>query len=141
MPHARELKGRIALVTGERGRALARGLARRGATVVVTRGDERGAAALAHRLAAQTGNADIHPLVLDLTSLPSVRRGAREFIEHFGRLHLLVTDTAGHRLGAFLLAHLLLDTMKLSSSGRIVRLTRAHDPQQVLSVTRWEGTV
>jgi NADP-dependent 3-hydroxy acid dehydrogenase YdfG len=141
MQHLPELKGRIALVTGERGRPLARGLARRGATVVVTRCDERGAEALAHALSAQTGNADIHPLVLDLSSLPSVRRGAREFIEHFGKLHLLVTDTSGHHLGAFLLAHLLLDTMKRTSGGQIIRLTRATETQQVLSVTRRGGTV
>jgi NAD(P)-dependent dehydrogenase (short-subunit alcohol dehydrogenase family) len=139
MPYARDLKGRIALVTGEHGRTLARSLARRGATVVVTRCDEREAEALAHCISAQSGNADVHPLALDLTSLPSVRRGAGHIIETFGQLHLLVTDTAGPHLGAFLLAHLLLDTMRHSSSGPIIRLTPASDRQQVLSVSWCRG--
>lgn len=128
-----ELKGRIALVTGgRRTRPLALSLATRGATVVVT---VSGASTLARRLAHTSGNPHVHGLVIDLTSPDSVRAAAADFIARYRRLHLLVTDVVRAdcplaRLGPFLLANLLLDTMKRSGGGKVVRLlTPTQQPQ------------
>lgn len=116
-----ELKGRIALVTGgRRTRQLALSLATRGATVVVT---ARAGSPLAGRIALASGNPRVHGLVIDLTSPDSVRTAAAEFITRYRRLHLLVTDVVRAdcplaRLGPFLLANLLLDTMKRSGGER-----------------------
>ena len=136
------LEGRIALVTsGGEAHPLAFGLAARGATVVVAMREDARAEALAGRIAQETGNPRVHSCCIDLASLECVRRGAREFIERYGRLHVLVTDAAvrsewrlGH-LGPFLLAHLLLDTMKQSGGGRVVRLSVASDRQHIWSAT------
>jgi NAD(P)-dependent dehydrogenase (short-subunit alcohol dehydrogenase family) len=131
-----ELKGRIALVTGgARGRPLAVGLATRGATVVVTMRDVLQADALARCIAAQTANPDVHALGLDLSSLASVRLAAHDFIARFGKLHVLVSDTSSDRLGPFLLANLLLDTMKQSGRGKVIRLGSLDSRQQVWSAS------
>lgn len=112
------LKGRIALVTGgQRTRPLALSLAGLGATVVVT---VPRASLLSHRL------------VIDLTSPRSVRAAAEEFIARYHQLHLLVTDPGvDTRLGPFLLANLLLDTMKRSGRGEVVRLVTPGDQPQI----------
>ena len=126
-----QLAGRIALVTGgTAAHSLAVSLAARGATVVVTMGDALNAAALARRIITQTGNPRVHGLVVDLTSLASVRGAAVEFIARYRKLHLLVT-TPGERLGPFLLANLLLDTMKQSGRGKVVRVVTRGDREQI----------
>jgi hypothetical protein len=131
---------KIALVTNaEAARPIAVGLAARGATVVLSMADEERAAWLALDVSRQTGNPNVHPFMIDLASLDCVRRGARVFIERYRRLHVLVTDTLVpspwplERLGPFLLASLLLDTMKQSGSGRIIRLPVAGDRRQIWS--------
>ena len=130
-----ELKGQIALVTSA-GSAplLAFALASRGATVVVAMKDEDRAEAWALRIRHNTGNSAVHPFALDLASPCSVRSGALEFISRYRRLHLLVTDTTA-RLGPVLLANLLLETMKQSGGGRVIRLPMAGDRQQVWSAS------
>ena len=116
------LKGRIALVTGPRqARPLTLRLASGGATVIVAMRDEAQARVFADRIARQTGNPHVHGLAIDLASLDSVRRAAAEFIARYQKLHVLVTDTTQYP-GPLLLAHLLLDTMKVSGGGRVVRL-------------------
>lgn len=126
-----QLAGRIALVTGgTAAHPLAVSLAARGATVVVTMGDARAAAALARRIITQTGNPRVHGLVVDLTCLGSVRVAAAEFIVRYRKLHLLV-NTPGERLGPLLLANLLLDTMKQSGAGKVVRVMSRGDRAQI----------
>ncbi len=101
------------------------GLATLGATVVIN-----GPQAAARRIALLTGNPDVHTLVLDLASLASVRSAADEFIARYGRLHLLVSDPTV-RLGPVLLANLLLDTMRRSGRGKVVRLSTSADQPQI----------
>ena len=123
------LKGRIALVTGPRhARSLTLRLASGGATVVVAMRAEAPARAFAELIAQQSGNPHVHAIVIDLASLASVRRAAAEFIARYQKLHVLVTDTTEYP-GPFLLAHLLLDTMKGSGNGRVVRLATSHRHQ------------
>lgn len=85
-------QGRTALVTGangELGLALCRGLAAKGATVVMAcRDAERGAAAR-DRLLEEAPGADLHVRTVDLASLSSVRAFARHALEHSPRLDLL----------------------------------------------------
>jgi NAD(P)-dependent dehydrogenase (short-subunit alcohol dehydrogenase family) len=133
-----QLKGRIALVTSVSATGpLTLGLASRGATVVVAMRNEACARTLADQIARVTGNPNVHPIELDLASFPSVRRAAAHFIARYHRLHVLVTDTmvrdSVDHLGPLLLANLLLDTMKQSGSGRIIRLASATDRQQIWS--------
>ncbi len=121
-----QLEGRIALVTGGKNtRALATSLARLGATVVIT--DPQNVVA---RIVSKTGNPHVHGLIIDLASPPSVRAGAEAFIARYRQLHLLVTDTTV-RVGPVLLANLLLDTMKRSGRGKVVRLLTSGDQRQI----------
>jgi NADP-dependent 3-hydroxy acid dehydrogenase YdfG len=129
------LKGRIALVTSaRRPPLLAFALASRGATVVVAMKAEDRAEDWAQRIRHGTGNCAVHPLAIDLASPCSVRQAALDFIARYHRLHLLVTDTTA-RLGPVLLANLLLDTMKQSGGGRVIRLPMPGHRQQVWSAS------
>ena len=137
MPHP-ELKGRIALVTGaETARPLVFGLASRGATVVVSMRDELRAALLALEVIRQTGNPHVQPFAIDLASLDCVRRAVVAFVARYRQLHLLVVRAPcpPERLGPFLLANLLLDTMKHSGTGRIIRVATPDDRRQIWSTT------
>lgn len=130
-----ELKGRIALVaSARRPPLLAFALASRGATVVVGMKEGDRAEDWAQRIRHGTGNCAVHPFAIDLASPCSVRQGALDFLSSFPRLHLLVIDTTA-RLGPVLLANLLLDTMKQSGGGRVIRLPMAGHRQQVWSAS------
>ncbi|MFL5582191.1 MAG: SDR family NAD(P)-dependent oxidoreductase [Gemmatimonadaceae bacterium] len=139
------LRGRVCVVTGASrgiGEATARGLARRGATVIMlARDDERlsRAADRAHGDAEQ-GGGRVVPLVADLASLQAVRAAAQEIRARFGALHVLVNNAgvsaARRRLSAdgieltlavnvlapFLLAHELLPALRAGAPARIVNV-------------------
>ena len=90
-----ELGGRVAVVTGANtgiGKEIARGLAQRGATVVLAcRSVDRGQAA-ADEIVRSTGNALVSVMQLDVSSQASIRRFGREFSSLHPKLHVLVNN-------------------------------------------------
>lgn len=92
----RELAGKAAIVTGAGrniGRAIALGLAKGGASIVVNaRSNHAEAKAVAEEIEAAGGRAIIH--VGDVADAKAVRRMADAAIEHFGRIDILVNNAA-----------------------------------------------
>jgi retinol dehydrogenase 14 len=142
------MRGRVCLITGGTGgigRAIALGLAARGAEVVVVGRDlERGRRAVA-ALRAASGNAAVELLAADLSSQRSIRALAEAFRRRHDRLHVLVNNVGGlfprrqltvdglertfalNHLGSFLLTALLLDRLGAGAPARIVNVaSNAH---------------
>jgi NAD(P)-dependent dehydrogenase (short-subunit alcohol dehydrogenase family) len=132
--------GRTFLVTGGNtgiGLATATELARRGGRVYVAcRSESKGSDAVA-RIVAQTGNAEVSYLPLDLADLASVRACADEFLATDQPLHVLINNAglgsrAGvtrdgfeglfgvNHLGHFALTTALLDRLIASAPARVV---------------------
>lgn len=139
--HARNLAGRICLVTGAAGgigEATAHGLAALGATVIVHGRDATKGRRAVEQIARATGNADVRFVQGDLASLAEVRRLAEEFDRSLPRLDVLVlnagiacahrtttvdgyeTTFAVNHLAHFLLTKLLRPALARSAAGRIV---------------------
>jgi NAD(P)-dependent dehydrogenase (short-subunit alcohol dehydrogenase family) len=138
------MQGNVCLVTGANaglGKAAALGLAKLGATVVLACRDQaRGEAALAE-IKAASHNEAVELLLVDLSSLVSVRRAASEFTQRHQRLDVLINNAgifkrqrtltvdgletmfATNHLGPFLLTNLLLETLKASALARILTIT------------------
>jgi len=136
------MKGKICLITGANagiGKATARDLAVRGATVVmVCRNEVRGSVAMSE-IRTLTGNSDVHLMLADLASQRSIRALADAFKGQHDRLDVLVnnagvymgtriptedgyeTTFAVNHLAPFLLTHLLRDRMTTGS--RIVTVS------------------
>lgn len=140
-----ELTGRTFLVTGANtgiGKETVRGLAGRGARVVLAgRSAERTREAI-DEIAAETGNTDLDHLPLDLGDLASVRAAAATFLATGERLDVLVNNAglAGKRgmtpsgfelafgtnhVGPFLFTELLRDRIVETGPGRIVNVASA----------------
>ena len=137
------MRDRVCLVTGANrgiGFEVARGLARRGATVVLLCRDGSKAEAARRAIVAETSDANVEILLCDLSLLADVRRAAADFEARHDRLHVLV-NSAGiflrqrevtsegfervwvtNYLSHFLLTHLLLDKMRASAPARIVNV-------------------
>jgi len=148
-----DMTGKTCIVTGGNsgiGKATALGLARMGATVViVSRGKEKGEAALAD-IIAKSGNRSIELMLADMSSQDSVRTLAGDFKARHERLHLLVNNAgvyltrrnttvdglestfATNHLGPFLLTSLLLDLLEASAPSRIVNVSSdAHNGAKI----------
>lgn len=138
------MEGRVCLVTGATsgiGRETARGLADRGATVVLVARDASRGRAVVEDLRKRTGNQTVEMLTADLSSQEQIRTLAREFRVRHPRLHVLLnnagivtptrtvtvdgieTQLAVNHLAPFLLTHLLLDILKASAPSRIVTVS------------------
>lgn len=138
-----DLNGRMVLVTGASsgiGLATARGLAHRGATVVMVSRASGSGAAQTEALRRETGNAALYHLSADLSSLSDVRRAAAEFSRTFGHLDVLINNAGGffprrqlspdgleltfalNHLSPFLLTHLLLEKLLRGDAPRIVNV-------------------
>lgn len=137
------MKGKICMVTGANsgiGFAAAKGLAIKGADVVmVCRNRERGEEAR-REMIRQTGNDRIELLLCDLSSLQSVRELAEAFHSRWDSLDVLVNNAGGlfnrpqtsvdgyemtfavNYLAPFLLTHLLQDKLQASGKARIVNV-------------------
>src|SRR5947209_1670135 len=135
------MAGKTVLVTGATGgigKATAIGLARLGARVAITGRDMARAEAAAADIRAAADNAAVDAFAADLSSQTEVRRLAREVLDRYPRLDVLVNNVGGfwaHRhvtadglehtlalnhLAPFLLTMLLLDRLKASAPARIV---------------------
>jgi len=142
-PIITSLSGKVCLVTGASagiGAAVARELARLGATVVLAcRNQEKGEAAR-REIAEATGNHELELMTADLASHRQVRDFAEDFIQRHPVLHVLVnnagvwlerrqespegieTTWATNVLGYFLLTNLLLPALKAAPAARIVNV-------------------
>lgn len=132
-----------AIVTGANtgiGEVTARELARAGATVVLACRSEAKAVPVVEQIRAETGNARVRFLPLDLGDLDSVRAFAQAYLDSREPLQLLVNNAglAGHRgqtksgfelqwgvnhVGPWLLTELLLERLKESAPARIVNVS------------------
>ncbi len=138
------MRGRICAITGASsglGYETALALARKGATVaLLCRSEERGAQAR-DRIAAQSGNEDLHVVHCDHANLDTVRAAAGELLARFPALHVLVNN-AGlllnqrritvdgleetfqvNHLGAFLLTDLLLERLTACAPARVITVS------------------
>ena len=138
------LKGKIALVTGANrgiGFALARGLARAGATVVLAARNQAKLADVAEEIASSGGQAAA--FALDVSSEESIKEGAKAVLAQFGKVEVLVNNAgitrdglmmamkrpdwddvlATNLTGAFLLTQALLRPMLKNRWGRIVYIS------------------
>jgi NAD(P)-dependent dehydrogenase (short-subunit alcohol dehydrogenase family) len=136
------MDGKVAIVTGANsgvGFEAARHLARGGAHVVmVCRNPEKAEAAKAQLKDIARGPVDV--VLMDMSRLEDVRRGAAELLERYPRVHVLVNNAGLHSTGrelteeghemvfavnhlsSFLLTRLLLDRMKESAPARIIQV-------------------
>ena len=139
-----DLKEKIIIITGANsgiGKAAAIQLAQCGATVVMAcRSKERGAQALAE-VQGQSNSPKVYLMQVDMSSQESIRQFAREFLERYGELHVLIHNAANfdhtqkervltlegvetvfatNHLGPFLMTHLLLDALKASVPSRVI---------------------
>ena len=138
------MNGRVCAITGASsglGYETALALARQGATVaLLCRSEERGIQAR-DRIAAATGNADLHVIHCDNANLDTVRAAATRLLDRFDALHVLVNN-AGlmlsqrritvddleetfqvNHLSAFLLTDLLRGRLAASAPARVVTVS------------------
>jgi len=132
------------MVTGANsgiGKAAATQLARMGATTVLVCREEQKGRMAQNAIKAITGSDSVEMLVVELSSLKSIRALAQNFLQKHDQLDILVNNAAvveGHRivtedgleqvfvvnyLSQFLLTNLLLDTLKRSAPARVVNVT------------------
>lgn len=139
------MKGKVVVITGGNagiGKEAAVGLARVGATVVITsRNPERGRAAL-DDVRERSGSTDVSVMDLDLASFASIRKFAADFLDRSDRLDVLLNNAGGilsartetaegfestfgiNHLGHFLLTQLLLDRLESNPGGaRVVNVS------------------
>lgn len=136
--------GQVCLVTGATsgiGLATATGLARMGATVLITaRNTEKGERACT-TIKTSSGNNDVDFLIADLSSQQEIRRLATDVRQRYPRLHVLVNNAgtmsferrlsvdgiemtlAVNHLAPFLLTNLLLEPLQAAGSARVVTVS------------------
>ncbi len=135
------------MVTGANegiGRAVASGLAGKGATVVMVCRNEVKAEVARDEIKRSSGNQSVELLLADLSSLDSVRKLVQNYKMKHDRLHVLVNNAGvvrGRRvvtrdgleetfvvnyLSHFLLTNLLIETLKASAPSRVVNVTSSY---------------
>nr|CAD7394376.1 unnamed protein product [Timema cristinae] len=136
------MDGKTVIVTGANsgiGKETARGLAKRGARVILACRNVEAADKVKDEIITSTGNSSVVVKKLDLSSLESVRQFANDVNRSEQRLDVLVHNAgyantfskqvtgdgleitmATNHYGPFLLTHLLIDLLKRSSPSRIV---------------------
>ena len=138
------MAGKTVLVTGGTGgigRATSEGLARLGARVAVTGRDIARTQAAAAQIAAATANPAVDAFAGDLSAQAGVRRLARDVLDTYPQLDVLVNNVGGfwarrhltadgleytfalNHLAPFLLTNLLLDRLIASAPARIVTVS------------------
>ena len=144
MSHDRNMNGLVCVVTGASsgiGLETARGIATRGATVVLIGRSEERSRIASEQIRATTGNACVEYLVADLSLPRDIARVAGQVRERYPRLHVLVNNAGGmflngqvtadgvemtlalNHLGYYLLTRALLDVVVASAPARIVNVS------------------
>jgi NAD(P)-dependent dehydrogenase (short-subunit alcohol dehydrogenase family) len=140
------MQGKICLVTGATGgigRETARGLAARGATVIVVGRDRARGEAAVESIRSDTGSSSVELMLADLSSQAAIRQLAAAVLGRHPRLDVLVNNAGAlfprrgftvdgiertfalNHLGYFLLTTLLLDRLRKSAPARIVNVASA----------------
>ena len=154
------MRGKVVLITGANsgiGKAVALGLARMEATVVMAcRTHERGEKAV-RAIKKAAGHDDIHLLVADLSTTDAIHQLADEFKARFSRLDVLVNNAAVltsrrkltsdgfemqffvNHLAYFLLTGLLIDTLQSSAPSRIVNIASTAHSGGVIDFENLQG--
>lgn len=143
MNSSADLQGKVCLVTGANsgiGKATALGLARMGATVVMSCRNADSGEAARQEIVQGSGNRSVDLLIADLASQAAVRRLADDFKAKYTCLNSLINNAglnlsdrsltpdgvetvfAVNYLAPFLLTHLLLDPLKAGAPARVVNL-------------------
>lgn len=138
------MEGKTALVTGGTsgiGHAIATGLAREGAHVVLPVRDARRAVAALDAIRAKVPGAKLETVRCDLASQASIREAAKEILSKHDKIHVLVNCAgvfvkdktmtedgvektfATNYLAYFLLTNLLLEPVKRAAPSRIVNVS------------------
>jgi NAD(P)-dependent dehydrogenase (short-subunit alcohol dehydrogenase family) len=147
------MTGRVCMVTGATsgiGKAIAHGLAERGATTVGIGRNSDKSRATAQEIQQDTRNPYVEYLVADLSVQAQIRRLVEEFKGKYDRLHVLVNDAGGlfvmrqktadgiemtfalNHLSYFLLTNLLLDLLIASAPSRIINVSSdAHRGEEI----------
>ncbi len=138
------MQGKVCLVTGSSsgiGFVTARDLATLGATMVMLCRNRTKGEAVQAEIKEASGNAQVDLIVADLSELSQVRRAAHEFKQRYTQLHVLINNAGGmnaerkvtsegleatfatNYLASFLLTHLLLDVLLVSTPARIINVS------------------
>ena len=138
------IAGKTVLITGANrgiGLATAKGLAEKGARVVLCCRTRAKAEEASDYIKQKTGNNDIHVLTADLASLESIRTACEDFTVRFESLHVLINNAAvipqkrelsadGYELqlavnwlAPFAMTGRLLDMLKKSAPARIITVS------------------
>ncbi len=145
---SKPMQGKTCLVTGAAsgiGAVTARALAEQGAALVLVDRDEQKGLLTSQQIQQQTGNPAVEFVPADLSSQAEIRQLAQHFKSRYQRLDVLVNNAGAmfaqrqesvdglemtfalNYLGYFLLANLLLDTLKASAPARIINVSsRSH---------------
>jgi NAD(P)-dependent dehydrogenase (short-subunit alcohol dehydrogenase family) len=158
----RDVKDKVVLITGASsgiGVETARGMALRGAHVLITGRDRERTSAVAERLIDETRNPSIEPLIADFSSLQQVKRLAEEVQSKVGRLDVLVNNAglwhqnrhqsvdgyedtfAVNHLAPFLLTEELLPLLRSTGQARVVHVAsrlHARPKRLALDDLQWE---
>jgi NAD(P)-dependent dehydrogenase (short-subunit alcohol dehydrogenase family) len=137
------MQGKTVLITGADGgigSETTRGLAKKGATIVMACLDLNDARPVYEEIKHESGNENIELMQIDLASLSSVREFAKQFSQKYRHLDVLINNagifcwnreetqegferTIGvNLLGPFLLTHLLLPILTQTPGGRILNV-------------------
>jgi retinol dehydrogenase-12 len=139
-----DLTNKVAIVTGSNtgiGKYTALGLAKLGAQVILACRDLKKAEETKNEIQMRTGNNKVLVMELDLADLESVRKFAKNFLEKFQSLDILINNAGvmaflqrrltkqgyemqfgTNHLGHFLLTTLLLDCLKKTNKSRIINV-------------------
>lgn len=142
----RNASGKTILITGSNsgiGKAAALQFAQRGATVVMVCRNQVSGEQARRAIVAQSGNADVHLELCDLSEQKSIRAFVQDFTRKYRRLDALINNAANfdqtmkqprmtsdgietifatNHLGPFLLTNLLLDQLKASAPARVLNV-------------------
>ena len=137
------MQNKVCVITGATsgiGKATALGLAKMGATVIITGRDQVEGEIVQREIKNKSGNSKVDLLLADLSSQAEIHKLAQEIKVRYPRLHVLinnagiapvkrsVTVDGGERIFAvnylapFLLTHLLLDRLEAGEPARIINV-------------------
>jgi len=149
-----EMKGKVCMITGANsgiGKETALALAAMDAEVImIARDPEKGVIAK-NEIIGSTGNHKVHLLIADLSLMSEVKKLAREVVDKFTKLDVLINNAGGinqnrfvtsegneltlavNYLAPFLLTHELLKLLKCSESARIINVSSsAHSMGKIM---------